>query len=113
MHTPPGISDAFKPHRYVDAISENVALFDDDVAKIDADTKFDPTVFGSVDIALGHCALDFHGAPHRVDGACKLNQRPIARVFDDAAPVLGDLGINEGLAQGFQRCKGSFFVHAH
>jgi hypothetical protein len=34
-------------------------------------------------------------------------------VFDYAAPVLGDLGINEGLAQGFQRRECSFFVDAH
>ena len=113
MQTPPWRSDAFKPHRYVDAISENVALFDDNVANIDADTKFDPTVFRNVNRAVGHLALGFHGAPHRVNSACKLNQRPVARVFDDAASVLGDLGINEGLAQGFQRREGSFFVDAH
>jgi hypothetical protein len=35
-------SDAFKPHRYVDAISENVTIFDDNVANIDADTKLNP-----------------------------------------------------------------------
>jgi hypothetical protein len=112
MQTPPGAA-TFKPHRYVDAIPENVALFYDDVTNIDADTKCNPTVFRNVNRAVGHLALNFSCAAHGIDGACKLNQRSIARVFDDAAPVRGDLGINEGLAQGFQRRERSFLVDAH
>jgi hypothetical protein len=65
---------------------KNVALFSDDVANIDADTKFNPAVFRNVSCAVGYLALGFQGALHRVNSACKLNQRPIAGFLDDATP---------------------------
>src|SRR5262249_26029258 len=105
-------SEAFKPHRYVDAVPEDIAIFYDNIANIDADAKFDPTVF-SANRSVGHLVLGFQGAPHRVNSACKLNQRPIARVLYNAATVLGDLWIDEGLAKVFERRERSFFIDAH
>ena len=37
-----GIGDAFKARSNVDAIAVNVVCFDDDVAKIDANSVFNP-----------------------------------------------------------------------
>jgi hypothetical protein len=53
----------------------------DDIAKIDADAKFD-SPFGLYGrISLRHFALDLDRATHRVDDAGELDQQAIAIVF--------------------------------
>ena len=78
-----------------DAPLRRIAIVDDDVTNIDADTELDPAIFGNVGIALGYGALDFHGAAHSIDRASKLDQNAITGGLDDAAAILSNLGINE------------------
>ena len=97
----------------VDAVAVDIALVDDDVTDIDADAELDPAIFGNGGVALGHAALDFHGATHGIDCARKLDQRTVARGFDDAAAVFGDLGIDEFATVGLERSESAFLVDAH
>ena len=62
---------------------------------------------------LGHAALDFHGAAHRIDGACKLNQGTVTRGLDDAAAMLRDLGIDDFAPVRLECSKRAFLVEAH
>ena len=91
------LGDSLEARRDIDTIAENIVVVDDDVADMDADAEFDPEVRGHVDIALGHCALDFHRAAHRIDSAGELDQHAVAGGLDDAAAVRGDPGIDERL----------------
>ena len=68
---------------------------------------------GYIGIAFDHAALDVDGAAHRVDDADEFHQHPVAGGLDDAAAVLGDLGVDQFLAMRFQLSKRALFVNAH
>ena len=57
----------------VDAIAENVAAVDDDIAYIDAYAKNDALVLGNACVATEHAALNGNRALHRIDDAAKLD----------------------------------------
>src|SRR5207248_6461798 len=88
------IGNAFKPCRDVDAVAIDVAIFDDDIAQVDADAEFDAALLGFGAIALGHAGLDSGRAAYSFDPAGKIAQHSVAGPLDDAAPVSGDLGPN-------------------
>src|SRR5262245_21536817 len=92
------LCQSLQPSSYIHAVPEDVPAVDDDVADVDADPKLDPSVRLHSGISLAHAALDFGGAAHRIDRACKLDQCAVALSLDDAAMVLRDLGINKGFA---------------
>ena len=84
-----------QPCRDVDAVAVNVAAVGDHVAEIDPDAKAQAPLLGEVQIAVGHRALNFAGAAHRVDHAGKLRQHAVAGGLDDAAVTLADLRIQQ------------------
>ena len=53
------LGDAFEPRRDVDAIAVDVAVFDNDVAKVHTDPEGDPSVLWCPGIAASH--LPLHG----------------------------------------------------
>ena len=97
------LGHAFQPRGDVDAVAEDVVALDDDVAEIDADAELDAAVLRHIGVALGHAALHLDRAAHRVDDAGELDQHAVAGGLDDAAAVLGDLGIDKLAAQAFSR----------
>ena len=52
------------------------------------------TIFRNGDVSLAHGALDFYGAAHSINRACKFDQGTIASSLDDATAMFGDLGID-------------------
>jgi hypothetical protein len=93
------VSEPLKAGRDVDPVAVDVVALDDHIAKIDADAKFDALVFRHVLVALGHAALNRHGAFDRVHDAGELDQRAVAHQFDDAPSILSDGRINESLTE--------------
>jgi hypothetical protein len=67
----------------------------DDVAEVDASAELDALVLRHASVALGHAALNFNGAPHRVHHAHELHQHTVAGGLHDLAAVFPDLWINE------------------
>jgi hypothetical protein len=67
----------------------NVVAIDDHVSEVDADAKSQATFLGEIQIAAGHCALNFGGTPYRVHHADEFRQHPVARGLDDAAGARG------------------------
>ena len=108
-----GAGQRLHPGGDIDSVTVDVALVDDDVTDIDADAELDPAIFGNGGVALRHGALDFHGAAHGIDRACKLDQRTVACRFDDTAAMLRDLGIDEFATVRLERCESAFLVNAH
>ena len=80
---------------------------------MDADAELDALVRRHAGVALGHRALHLDRAPHRVDDAGKLYQQPVAGGLDDAAAVLGDLGVDQFAPDRLQRRERAFLVGAH
>ena len=97
-----GRSEAFQPRRHVDTISVDVVTFHNDVADVDAYAEFDPPLFGHIDVALAHPALDLGGTGNRVHDARELDKHPVAGELDDAPLVLGDLGVDHLVAMRLQ-----------
>ena len=108
-----GLGQPFQACRHVDAVAVEVRAFDHDVAQVDADAQARAPLLGQVAVAPGHGFLDRHRALDGVDHAGELDQRPVAHQLDDAAPVLGDLGRENLLAQRLERAQGAGFVSAH
>ena len=60
-----------------------------------------------------HRALNAEGAANRIDRAGKLYQDAIAGSLHKATAMFGDLRLQEGLAQRFERAEGTFLVATH
>jgi hypothetical protein len=71
------------------------------------------SVSGHISVALGHAALDVDGAPYRVNHADEFHQHPIPGRLDDAAPMLGDLGVDQVPAMPLELAKRPLVVGAH
>src|SRR5262249_31718867 len=92
------LCQSFQSSSHVHAVPEDVPAVDDDVADVDTDPKLDPSVRLHSGISLAHATLDFGGAAHCIDRACKLDQRAAAGGLEEGAGVLCALGINKGFA---------------
>jgi hypothetical protein len=64
-------------------------------------------------VPLGHRSLHLDRTAHRIDDARKLHQQAVAGGLDDAAMVLGDLRIDELMAQRFEAFERAFLVRPH
>ena len=64
-------------------------------------------------VAQRHLALHLDRAAHRVDDAGELDQQAVAGGLDDAAAMLGDLGVDQFAAERLQRRERAFLVRAH
>jgi hypothetical protein len=73
----------------------------------------DATVCADASVPLRHRLLHCDGAAHCIDDARKFHQHPVAGGLDDAAVVLGDLRIDELMAQRFEAFEGAFLVRPH
>ena len=89
-----GLGQAFEASRDVDAVAEDVALFDDDVALVYADAELDATFRGQRGVTFGQGCLDFGPTSQSVDDADELDEQAVAGGFYDAAAVDGDLRID-------------------
>jgi len=107
---PPRLGQTFEPGGDVDAVAEDVALLDDDVALVNADAKLDATVRRQWFIALGQSRLHLGCAAQRVDNAGELDQEAVAGGLDDAAMMAGNLRINYCCAERFEPAERPFFV---
>ena len=108
-----GIRQSFETRGHVDAVAENVAILDDDVADIDADPELDPAVRRHIRVALGHAALDVDGAADGIDDGCEFGQQPVPRRLHQASAILGDPGIEQGRPVVPQSADRAFLVGAH
>jgi len=108
-----GIGERLDPRSDVDAVAVEVVAFDDHIAEIDADAQFDALVRRDACVPLRDRLLHLDRATHRIDDAGKLHQYTVAGGLDDAAVVLGDLRIEELMAQRLEAFERAFLVRAH
>ena len=91
----------------------DVAVLDDDVTEVHADPEYDPAFLRRPRIAFGHLPLHGNRAGDGLDHARELDQNAVAGGLNDAAAVLGDLGIDQCGAMRLEPREGVFLVGAH
>ncbi len=110
---PPWLGHGLEPRGHVHAVAENIAVFDDDVAEIDADAKEQRPRRRHVAIAPGHALLKINGAAQRFRDALELNEHAVARGLDNAAPALDDGRVDDLKPHGLQASERSGLVDLH
>ena len=89
------IGNTFEPSRDVNPVPEDVRAFANDVAKIDANAKFDALVRRYRRIAFEHAALNLDGTSNGIHDAAKFSENTVARGVSDVAAMLLDQTIEE------------------
>src|SRR4029077_4439130 len=87
--------ERFNPSRYVDAVTEHVALVDHDIAEVDADAKPDPLALWQVGVAVLHPPLNHDGTAYGIDDRGELDQHAVAGGLKDASAVLVDQRVDQ------------------
>ena len=107
---PARFGDALKAGSNIDTITKDIVVFNDNIADVNADAKFNPLDLRYIDIVFGHAALNFVGTSHGVNDAGKLDESAVAGVLDDASVMLSDFRIEKRLSKSFQLRQRAFFV---
>src|SRR5205823_9976882 len=72
------LSQCLQPRRDIDAVAMDVTILDDDIAQINADTKFDAPLGRDRRIAFGHAFLHRDRAGDRLNNARELYEDAVA-----------------------------------
>ena len=110
---PAWLGQGFQTRCDIDPVAEDIVVLYNHVAQVDADAEPNPALFGHVEPALGHPALDLHCTAYGIHHARKLCQEPVARVLHDPAAVFGDLGVDQFPEVGLEPFVRPFLVGAH
>ena len=79
-----------QPGGDIDAVAEQIAVFDDDIAEVDANAQAHAPVLGNVGVLRPLEALNFDGATHSLDSARKLGDDAVAGASEDPAAMALD-----------------------
>src|SRR5262245_18490800 len=107
------IGDALETSRDIDPIAEDIGPFGDDVAKIDADAKFNALVQRYFRITLEHAALNRDRTSDGVNDAAEFSENAVARRVCDVPAMHLDRGIQDLAPVGPQPRQRTHLVVAH
>ena len=106
-----GLGDTFQSCGDIDAVSHQIAVaFLNDVAEMDADTKFDSSFRRQARIALDHAALHLDSTAHGVDNAAKLDEGTVASALHDSAVMDGNGRVDQVTPQRTKPGQRTIFV---
>jgi prevent-host-death family protein len=108
-----GLGQCFEARGDIDAVAEDVVAVRDDIAEVDADAQPDAPLVGQIGLAVEHASLHLGGTAHRVDDAGELGEQTVSGGLDDAAPVLGDLRIDQLPAMRLEAFERAFLIGPH
>ena len=110
---PAGFGQRFHPRGDGDTVAVDQIAVRDHIAHVDREAKLDAPVGRRIGAPLRHCPLDRDRAAHGIDDAVELDQQAVAHRAHDAAPVLGDLRVDEIVADRSERRQGALLVDPH
>jgi len=110
---PSGLGNPLQPRGDVGAVTVNIAIFDDHIARIYADAELDSLVLAARVVVSRNIPVQRDGAGDGFDHALKLDKQPVAGGLDDASLVLGDLRVDYITAQRLEAPKGARLVSFH
>ena len=96
-----------------DAIAVDQIAIRNHITHIDRNTETNPRVGRHLRCVFRHCALNCDRAADGIDNAVELHQKAIAPGPYNAAPMGGNLRIDEGPADRPDRRKGALLVDPH
>src|SRR5262249_6866177 len=105
-----GFGQAFEAGGDVDAVAEDVAVLDDDVALMDAGAEFHAPLRRKRRTAFGQSRLHLRRASESVGDARELHEQPVAAGLDDAAAMAGDFRIEYLDAECFHPAERAFLI---
>jgi hypothetical protein len=108
-----GFAKCLEPSGDIDAITENIITFDNQIAEVNTDTEDDTLVFIDRLVTTCHGLLDVDHALGGIDDGGELQQQSIAHGLDDTTAVFGNLAIDQFRPMVSQRSKRAGFIHAH
>ena len=107
------VGNAFESRSNIDAVAINVVCFDDDVAKIDANSILDPVVLGQRCVAANQILLDDDAAPDGFDGTVENCDEAVACGLNKLAVVFFDAGFDEVTLDPLDAIMRAFLVDLH
>ena len=107
------LSQRFEPGCNVHAVTEDVAILNDDVTDIDAHAKLDAALRRYCGVVGDHLPLHLDRTAHRVDDAGELGKQAVAGGLNDATAMLVNFGIAEFTTNRTQCRERALFVFAH
>ncbi len=84
-----------EPSRDIDAVSVNVALIDQDVARVDPDPQLDTVLLLLIRLSRGKPALDIERTTYRVDRARELDQQSVAHAAHETSVIFVDCRLDQ------------------
>jgi hypothetical protein len=108
-----GIGNTLEARGNIDAIAENVVCFDDNVAKIDANPKFNPMVLRHRCVASNHVLLDNDTAPNSFDRTVENRNKSVTSGFDEPSVMPDDAGLDEVTLDPLHAKMRSFLIDLH
>src|SRR5215475_7302529 len=110
---PTRFSQSFEPRRDVHAIAKNIAIFDDNIADVDANSKLNALVLRHSSISFSHAGLDLAGAAQRIHDTTEFDEQPIARRLHEPAVVRGDRRIDQLIPDRLEPSQSAALVSSH
>ena len=108
-----GLGDPFKPRGDIDAVAVNVVVFDDDIAKVDANSILDPMVLRQCRVASHQILLNHDAAADGFDGTVKNRNEPVAGGFNKPAVMFHDAGFDDFALDTLDTVVRALFVDLH
>ena len=107
-----GLGHCFEPGGDVDPVTKNIVAVDDHVAKIDANSQFEPALRRDRIVDRPRRSLHFERAVQRVDDAREIRQQAIPCRADDPTAMRDDQRV-DGAAELAQRLMRARLILAH
>ena len=108
-----GISNALKTRSNIDTIAVNIICFDDDVAKIDANSILDPMVLWQRCITTNQVLLDDDAATHGFYRTVENRDKAVPSSFNEFPVVFYDGGFDEIALDPLDAIVRPLFVDLH
>jgi hypothetical protein len=109
MQMPPGFGNALEPCSDIDALTENVVAFDQDIAKIDPDPEQHTSILRDIGVPLGHHGLHSYRTLSRIDHGGKLKQQAVPGGLNNATTMF----CHDDGAEFTKGTGGADFIEAH
>ena len=110
---PTRLGERFQTRGNIDAIAINVAAFNNNITKVDADSQHNCWLRSTSVRPLGTVALHRKCTIHSVDHATKLGDDAIPDQFHNAATMGGDSRVEDCFPVAFQSGKRARLVGSH
>jgi hypothetical protein len=108
-----GIGNTLKARGNIDAIAENVVCFDDNVAKIDANPKFNPMMLRHRCVASNHVLLDDDTASNSFDRTVENRNKSVTSGFDEPSVMPDNARLDEVALKPLDAKMRSFLIDLH